>query len=371
VAKRSGKQVEGELRELRLDELRPDHSNPRFPPGRQRSFDGDDEAVLRFIDREYDAFQVADSIMRHGYFEVEPIIVMPAEPGDGYTVLEGNRRLAALKGLESFQRRANYPDRRWRQVTGDITPRKTYTAYVVTDRSIVAPVLGFRHITGIAPWEPYAQARYIAQLVDDEVEPLTLDEVTELLGRRSTEVRSAYRNYAIVDQALELEVPDLERVTQNFGVWTRAMGNPTLRDYIGAPDPRDVEPEYWAFDQKAKPQLMHLISWLFGGPRDKRGQLSSRPVIGESREITRLGRVMATEAGLQALEAGQDLESAERATEDSTAFFEESLEEARDALAEALRTLPEGEISATAEALLHECLELLDELRTRYAGTPS
>jgi hypothetical protein len=371
MAEQVRKHVEGRLIELSLDQLRPDHFNPRFPPGRQGTFNNDDELVLRFVDREYDAFQLADSIMRHGYFEVEPIIVMPSEHGNGYTVLEGNRRLVALKGLAAPARRADYPDRRWRRLSGEILPRKTYAAYEVKDRSTVAPVLGFRHITGIAAWEPYAQARYIAQLVDDKSDSLSLEEVTELLGRRSTEVRSAYRNYAIVEQARSLKIPDVARVTQNFGVWTRAMSNPTLRDYIGAASPRDVDPEYWPIDESAKPQLENLISWLFGGPRERPGEPSSRPVIAESREITRLGNVMATEEGLAALEAGHDLESAERATEDPGGAFEEALEVARDALIEALRIVPRGDLSGLAETLVRECLEVVEELRERNARASS
>jgi hypothetical protein len=353
---------DGMLVELALDELRPDPRNPRFPPTRQGSFD-DDEAIFRYVDREYDAFHVADSILRHGYFPAEPLIVMPSGDGDGYIVLEGNRRLTALKGLASEGRRAEYPDRRWRTIKGTVKLPERYTVYAVNDRARVAPVLGFRHITGIAEWEPYAQARYIAQLVDEEAH--SLDDVALLIGRKTTEVRSAYRNYWIAKQARdEFEIPDVDRLTDEFGVWTRAMGNPTLRQYIGAPAPRGVDPDYFPLDDGHKDVLARLLDWLFGSPRDTAGEQKKEPVIAESREITRLGKVVATESGRLALERGWELAAAERATEDPVKAYLARLGEARDALAEAMAARPErSELPVAARALLDECVTLLDQLR--------
>jgi hypothetical protein len=360
---------DGELRELALDELRPDHFNPRFPPHRQGSF-GDDEEVYRYVDREFDAFHIADSIRRHGYFPAEPMIAMPASEGSGWTVLEGNRRLTALKGLVDPSRRENFPDRRWRDVKGTPKLPAKFVLFVVRERAQVAPILGFRHITGIAEWDPYAQARYIAQLVDDEDK--SLDEVADLIGRKPPEVKSAYRNYWIVEQARnELKVPDVERALEEFGVWTRAMQNPALRSYIEAPDPRDVDPAYWPLPGKKKRQLGRLLTFLFGGPRNKNGQRSIEAVLSDSRQITLLGRIIESERGRAALEAGADLETAELALEDPYQALQRRLEDARDALAEASTMQSDGKLDAYASGLVEEISTLLDGLRKRHASSAS
>ena len=39
---------------------------------------------------------------------------------------------------------------------------------VLPDRAAATPIIGFRHISGILQWQPYAQARYIARLVDED-----------------------------------------------------------------------------------------------------------------------------------------------------------------------------------------------------------
>jgi len=360
---------DGELREFTLDELRPDPRNPRFPPSRQDSF-ADDEEIYRYIDREYDSYHIADSIQLHGYFPAEPMIAMPSEDGDGWTVLEGNRRLAALKGLADPSRRADYPDKRWRRIQGSPKLPEKYTVFVVSKRETVAPLLGFRHITGIAPWEPYAQARYVAQLVDEEGRPLA--SIPELIGRNRTEVNSYYRNYWIAERARDLDISDVARVTEEFGVWTRAMGNPSLRKYIGAPDPKDVDPEYWPVPDDRADELTNLITWIFGGPRNEDGESSKQPAINDSREITRLGRAIEDPKGLKALERGADLESAESAMKLAEALFVERLEEARNALNAAVASRPEETLEPRAFVLIEECLAFLDQLRERYAaGSPS
>ena len=70
---------------------------------------------------------------------------------------------------------------------------------VAPDRQSVAPVIGYRHISGIEPWEPYAKARFIASLVDDE--QLEFQAVADLVGERSNDVAANYRNFAVVTQA--------------------------------------------------------------------------------------------------------------------------------------------------------------------------
>lgn len=354
---------DGELREVTLKELRPDHYNPRFPPTRQGAFKNDED-VLLYLDREHNAFHIADSIKRHGYFPAEPMIVMPHEDRDSYVVLEGNRRLAALKGLADPKRRRDYPDRRWRSITGSVRLPQQYTVFAVTDRSTVAPVLGFRHITGIAEWEPYAQARYVAQLVDDE--GVVLDRVAELIGRSSSEVRSYYRNYWIVEQARdEFKLPDVERALEEFGVWTRAMGNPLLRAHIGAPDPRDVDVDEYPLPDESVADLDDLLTWMFGGPHDDSGKTDTPPILLDSRNITRLGRVIADERGVEALQAGASLKDAERACEDPEQALIDRVDEALEALTAAIALL-NGSIPEAARERLEKCGELVDRLREHH-----
>ena len=63
--------------------------------------------------------------------------------------------------------------------------------------SKVAPLIGYRHISGIQPWEPFARARFVTRLVDDQ--GLPFEEVAELVGVDMSQVRSFYRNYSMLE----------------------------------------------------------------------------------------------------------------------------------------------------------------------------
>ena len=85
------------LRHMELDKLLLDASNPRLAelgtPKNASQFD-----ILKALWDEMAVEEVAMSIAYSGYFEHEPLFV--EESGEGrYVVIEGNRRLAAVKLL--------------------------------------------------------------------------------------------------------------------------------------------------------------------------------------------------------------------------------------------------------------------------------
>ena len=67
------------------------------------------------------------------------------------------------------------------------------------DRRSVTPIIGFRHYPGILQWQPYAQARYISKLVDDD--GMAYVTVAEMVGIDRTKVGNLYRDQAIAVQA--------------------------------------------------------------------------------------------------------------------------------------------------------------------------
>lgn len=324
--------VGGELKQLTLESLHPDWYNPRFPPGAENNFQSDLD-VYAYLDKQFDAASVAESISRHGFFLSEPLIAIPDPTlGSHYIVVEGNRRLAALRGLADPSVRAVMTDPRWKQMKTGAEAPLAVPVLVAPTREHVAPILGYRHVTGIAPWDPYQQARYVASLIDGDP-GLSAVEVGELIGRDLSEVRSFYRNYSIVEQANEIFLlPDTERIIDEFGVWTRAMSSAPLREYIGALPPREVQEQTYPLPEGAQPRLSNLVTWIFGDPRSEAREGSrkvrSSRVISDSRQLTRLGRVVGSSAGLEALEAGASLVEAERALLDGSVKFAESINKA-------------------------------------------
>ncbi len=219
-----------QLNYLSIDVLRLDRNNPRLPPSASELEEVD---LLKYVAGKYNTIKVGESIARYGFFLSEPLIVVP--DGDTYVTVEGNRRLTALKILSDRSLSDGVRNQRqWDRLELRITEApSTVPCVVAQDRSRVLAIMGFRHISGIEDWDPPQQARFIAQLVD--VEKLPLDEVAEIVGESVTNVRSAYRNHRILEQASSAFGLNVDRAEDDFGVFTRAMVSRGVRQYIGAP----------------------------------------------------------------------------------------------------------------------------------------
>ena len=283
--------------ELPIHQLHLDTLNPRLPEAYQEASESD---LLKYIAETYSAIEVARSIALHGYFHSEPLIVIE-ETDDSYIVVEGNRRLVALRVLAEPTLANELDDAdEWRDLAGEADLPERIPVIIAPDRQSVAPIIGYRHISGIEPWEPYPQARFIASLVDNG--SLQFQDVANLVGERSTDVAAKYRNFAVVTQAKDDFGIDITRVTRRFGVFTRVMTSLPLRTYIGAPAPGEVHPGKRPLPQDSGPKAHELFSWVFG-------ENGTSAVIGESRDITRLGQVVTSEDGLRILKETRDLEA--------------------------------------------------------------
>jgi hypothetical protein len=182
-----------------IGRLRLDQHNPRLTMKDQIASQTD---LARAIAMKYEAYSIAASVVQHGYFYAEPLIAIPAPDDDVLIVVEGNRRLTALLGLTDAKIRGTFENpQRWEKLAGQYSGERAFPVLVRPDRAAVAPLLGYRHISGIMAWDAFAQARFVSSLVDDSGR--TLDEAANLVGWKKTVARSAYRNYRILNQARE------------------------------------------------------------------------------------------------------------------------------------------------------------------------
>ena len=81
-----------------VERLRLDRRNPRLIGGDEEA---SDEAIITRLYLAADLGELLQSIAANGYMDIEPLVVVvdPDSENDDLTVLEGNRRLAALRLL--------------------------------------------------------------------------------------------------------------------------------------------------------------------------------------------------------------------------------------------------------------------------------
>lgn len=335
--------------QLPLSALHLDPQNPRLPA---ELHSANEDELLVFIAETYDALAVARSIALHGYFASEPLIVIP-HGNHEYLVVEGNRRLAALRILSDPSLADNLDDAaEWRTLAEGVQLPDMIPVVVAPSRQAVAPIIGYRHISGIEPWEPYAKARFIAALVLDG---MTFDQVGSIVGERSTDIAAHYRNHAIVDQARDQFNADTTPVTRRFGVFTRAMNSYALRTYIGAPAPSEVTPGRRPLPNDRGDNVKELVSWLFGDG-------DNPPVISESRDLTDLGTVVASQDGLKVLKATRDLEAAFVAAGGLRERLLRRLNNALNNLIAAREDMPAYANDNEVQELLAQCRDALQQL---------
>lgn len=340
----------GKSKESRLPikELLLDDENPRLPEDLKGA---SQEDLIRFMVEEYDAITVARSIALHGFFLSEPLIV---EEGSNI-VFEGNRRLAALKLLKDDELRLKLDlenDEAWDQLSEEARDLETDIPIVlVPNRSSVAPIIGYRHISGIEPWDPWAKARFIASLLRQDV---GFEEVATKVGETTNEVKASYRNYQIVEDARKAGL-DAERIEKSFGIFTRAMTSGPLRKHVNLPAPSEITKRGKVLSKSSHDKLAELIKWLFGAD-------GIAPVINESRDISTLGTVVGSNDGLKVLRETSNLEEAFVAAGGLRDRLIKRLTRASTELSRADEDLPMYHEDEEVQNLIRDCRSALENL---------
>lgn len=355
--------IDREVTWLPFRDLVVDALNPRLPEQLRGAPEID---LLRYIDEHYDALDLATSIARNGFLSSEPLIALRV--GNPHVVLEGNRRLTALRGLADAEIRAQFASpQRWADLAAEAHPPAEVPVLLVDERNEAAPIIGYRHIVGIQPWDSFAKARFVGEMVDDPDHGADFSEVAARIGESDRAARALYRNYHIVQQARRLGIPT-ERLESRFGVFTAAMNRRALREFIGAPAPGDVQRGADPLPDDSRVRLLQLTGWIFGS--------ADQPaVISDSRDLTRLAEVVDSPEGVRELEATGSLDIAFQAAGGPRQQLRSQLARAVAALESAARAMRDADLGEDFDLgdfsdLTNRARAALDELVEALRNLP-
>jgi hypothetical protein len=150
-------------------------------------------------------------------------------------------------------------------------------------------------------WRPYQKARYIAQLVEDG--GLAFSQIARIIGGRSPTVRGHYIAYTLARQARDQMAIDTSYVEQAFGVLRRSLSDPNIRAFIGLELDKTEKELAKPVPKSRAENVEEFFEWAFGTKE-------RTPVLGESRDLTKLGVVMAHARALDVLRSRKDLDYA-------------------------------------------------------------
>lgn len=152
-------------KEVKLKEVLLDPNNPRFSneskaetPEDKIAADAVQQKCLNEM-KKYGIEDLKESIKKVGFVQVDKVVVRPLKTG-GSVVVEGNRRIAALKILEKEVAEGMPLEE---DVKNTILKFRV-VSYNGADKDISWIIQGIRHISGIKDWPPYQQAEVLVKL---------------------------------------------------------------------------------------------------------------------------------------------------------------------------------------------------------------
>lgn len=325
---------------ISVDWLKLDRENPRLVGTSARTTD---ESIIAQLYRGEELGELLQSISANGYLDIEPLIVWLDPADQKFTVLEGNRRLAAIRlfrepalveAIAKNERiKINVPEisKAVEASLGEVS------VYRVPDRDAARSFIGFKHINGAAKWESYAKAKFAAGWYNSG--NVSLEEISEKIGDRHDTIKRMVAAIYVLDQAEREGVFSLtdRRITKfNFSHLYTALSRSTYMTYLG------LETAWSRYDPQPDPvpadkldRLREVLVWIYGSKED-----NTEPVVqSQNPDIKNLGETLASAEGLHILRAGGTLAEAHASTRPADETLSTSLIRARSVLREAANSL--------------------------------
>lgn len=300
----------------RIVELRFDTHNPRSPDSHFQT----DGEITRFLLDEYEVDEIVRSILSIGWMDFEPMIVRMEDN----VVLEGNRRLAALKLIteEKLRKEVNY---KLPAIQAADPGLSEISVRLVPDRESARNFIAFKHITGPFKWDAEAKAHFAADWL---AKPgVTLKQVSQALGDTHATIRRLVDGWNVLKQAEAQGFSQSDRTKKNapldFSHLYTAIARPAVRDFLSLSDERSEALSENPVPKERSDNLQELMGWLYG--QESRGRTSvirsQNPNLGE------LVKVMAHPAALDEIRRSGDLAQAFSVAEGPKHLFASSLKD--------------------------------------------
>lgn len=316
-----------------------DPLNPRYTTDSSIPYENEAQ-IIESLYESSDLGELLESISTSGYVDIEPLIVLGQD--DKLLVLEGNRRLAALRLLTDPSLGSRCSITPPPVAPGKEATLRRVSVYRVEHRNDARDFIGFKHINGAHRWDSIAKARYAAAWLDEERRKgesgLTLREIARRMGDRHSTLQRMVSGYYVLKQAEQhglFDVDDREKGRKfYFSHLYTALTRPGYRRYLNLPaDARSAEPRQHPVEDLALPRLKQVLLWLYGSDSD------AIPAVIRSQNphVRELGEVLEHPKARTIMLETRDLERAYAEVDSPYRQFERHLVEVHRASEECLR----------------------------------
>lgn len=162
----------------------------------------------------------------------------------------------------------------------------------------VLAYIGYRHVNGVMSWDAEEKAAYIAHLIENPDVRWSYKDIAQKLGSKPGYIEKLYVAHRLVEQAREEEVPGAKQMRASFGVLTRGLQSPGVTAFLGLTFPKDPSKSKRPATKSAR-DLEDFVRWTFGTDEDK-------PVLEDSRDLTRWGQILGSQDAVRYLRSTKD-----------------------------------------------------------------
>ncbi|EMB4861287.1 hypothetical protein U9F62_005662 [Pseudomonas aeruginosa] len=287
-----------EIKYASVEELYLDPENPRL--GRNFISEVQSQSAILDVMSDWTLDELATSFIESGFWAQEALIATKEQlyGKERLVVIEGNRRLAALKKLKDALE-GNTKERKWKELAASAKSNIDSSFFdkipyiEVEDRKKVSAFLGFRHVTGIKEWAPAEKAQFIAYLIDEE--GLSYEQVMRKIGSKTTTVRSHYIAYKLLLQMEDTDDVAIEKIEDKFSVLYLSLRTAGVQDYLGIDLKANPENAATPVPKSNEERLTRYAKWMFGDSKNP-------PIFSDSRNIDKFGKILQSKEALEYLE---------------------------------------------------------------------
>lgn len=306
------------FRKLPVSDLLLDPDNPRLPKSMSNK---NEKEIINFLLSDASLIELMLAIGKNGFFEGEQLLVVPE--GDKYLVIEGNRRLSAVKLLHHPELGDTYKSK-IAQVIAETSHRPDQIPCLVFDnKDEILKYLGYRHITGIKSWKLLEKARYLTQLKNDYFSNDTINsasrEIAKMIGSRKDyviRVLTGYQLYEIIEKNGFYAIKDLDDTTFYFNYLADSLNRTSIAEFLGVNFEEDDPLNNVQYEN-----LKEWTNWLFNKDLPNK-------IIGDSENITNLSRVISHPMALERFRDGEKISRALEYTDELEVQFKTAIETA-------------------------------------------
>lgn len=281
-----------------LSNLKLDLENPRLPKSKQGI---DEKTVIKFMLLDASTTELMLAIGENDFFIGEQLLVVPELDKEGeetgnFIVIEGNRRLTAVKLLNNSDL-AEVKTETVKEIVAqaDFKPL-SIPCLVFDEKQDIMKYLGFRHITGIKSWRLLEKARYLEDLRMEEFSGLPFlqacKEIAKIIGSSSNYIRrllTSLKLYLRVEDQGFYEIDGLNDTKFPLNYFVDSLNKVHIKSFIGVSTNVDRPLENLNIDN-----LKTIVHWWF-----EKTEGQSR-IIADSSGLKKLDAVLSKEISLTA-----------------------------------------------------------------------